>query len=391
VDIFADSYNNNKYFAVKYFLESATSLRDAAWAVAVGQSIGNPSIRSRFETDSMINDHCCKIIADEKRLSSLKAGEVVVVFPMANWNQEDDGVSQMLCHVMGGQLDIDIITKCHVLDISFPTGFRWHKPKYGISGIRNYTGAFGKPILGGIVKPKTGLSPVQHLDVIKALVDGGVNFIKEDEILGSPGICPFDKRVPMIASYLDGKKVIFAACVNGDPSAVMQRVKFAASEGLSAVHVNFWCGMGIYKDIRAMDLPIFLFFQKSGDKVLSNRLHDYHIRWNVICKLAGMMGVDFIHAGMWGGYMSEDESELRTVMELLRSMDVMPSLSCGMHPGLVGAATKRFGTDYMANVGGAIHGHPGGILDGTAAMRQAIDGTNGPEFMKAIEKWGLVV
>jgi ribulose 1,5-bisphosphate carboxylase large subunit-like protein len=103
-----------------------------------------------------------------------------------------------------------------------------------------------------------------------------------------------------------------------------------------------------------------------------------------------MMGVDFIHAGMWGGYMSEDESELKTIMELLRDMGVMPSLSCGMHPGLVEAVTKRFGADYMANVGGAIHGHPDGIAAGTAAMRQAIDGIPGPEFKRAIEEWGRV-
>jgi ribulose-bisphosphate carboxylase large chain len=390
VDIFAQSYDKGKYFAVKYFLESATSLRDAAWAVAVGQSIGNPNVRSRIETDSMIDNHCCKIMADEECLSSRKAGEVVIAFPMANWNYRDDGVSQMLCHVMGGQLDIDAITKCHVLDISFPADFSWHKPRYGVAGIREYTGVFGRPILGGIVKPKTGLDPDAHLDVIKKLVDGGVNFIKEDEILGSPGVCPFDKRVPKIARYLDGKKVIFAACVNGDPSVVMERVRFASAEGLSAVHVNFWCGMGIYKDIRGMGLPVFLFFQKSGDKILSNKAHAYHVRWGVICKLAGMMGVDFIHAGMWGGYMSEDESELRVVMEQLRGMGVMSSLSCGMHPGLVGAVTRRFGPDYMANVGGAIHGHPDGIVAGAAAMRQAIDGMPGPEFTRAIEEWGLV-
>jgi ribulose 1,5-bisphosphate carboxylase large subunit-like protein len=62
-----------------------------------------------------------------------------------------------------------------------------------------------------------------------------------------------------------------------------------------------------------------------------------------------------------------------------------------MHPGLIQAINRRFGVDYMANVGGAIHGHPDGTRAGVLAMLQAIDGTCGPEYARAIEKWGIVV
>jgi ribulose-bisphosphate carboxylase large chain len=135
---------------------------------------------------------------------------------------------------------------------------------------------------------------------------------------------------------------------------------------------------------------LFIHFQKSGDKILTNKRHDYHISWNVICELAGMMGVDFIHAGMWGGYMNDDETQLSKTLAILRKRGVMPALSCGMHPGLIEAINSRFGVDYMANVGGAIHGHPGGSLSGSMAMRQAIDGEHRQEYEQAIKKWGFV-
>ena len=118
--------------------------------------------------------------------------------------------------------------------------------------------------------------------------------------------------------------------------------------------------------------------------------HDYHISWDVICDLAGLMGVDFIHAGMWGGYMSDNEDELRQTLNTLHVREVMPALSCGMHPGLVEAINHRFGTDYMANVGGALHGHPGGSKSGALAMRQSIDRDYGEEYEVAIKKWGLI-
>ena len=44
-------------------------------------------------------------------------------------------------------------------------------PKFGIDGIREYTKVFDKPLLGSIIKPKTGISPQVLLEMVKELVD----------------------------------------------------------------------------------------------------------------------------------------------------------------------------------------------------------------------------
>jgi len=93
---------------------------------------------------------------------------------------------------------------------------------------------------------------------------------------------------------------------------------------------------------------------------------------------------------MWGGYSHYEEDDLNNVLDILYGHNVMPSLSCGMHPGLIEAINNKFGIDYMANCGGAIHGHPGGTLDGVKAMRQSIDGDFKEEYFQAIKKWGKV-
>jgi ribulose 1,5-bisphosphate carboxylase large subunit-like protein len=61
-----------------------------------------------------------------------------------------------------------------------------------------------------------------------------------------------------------------------------------------------------------------------------------------------------------------------------------------MHPGLVDRVTEIAGIDYLANAGGAVHGHPGGTVAGARAMRQAVDKAYGPEYEQAIAKWGKV-
>jgi len=388
-----DEIDTSKYILCRYFLSSKTSLRDAAWSLSIGQSVGNPNVRNHWETDELFENHSCFVIGDEEDLKLKKEGKVTIAFPIANTDFETDGVSHLLCQFMGGQMDIDIVTKCHLLNVVFPKHIEekyFMKPRFGISGIRDFTNTHNKPLFGGIVKPKIGVSSDTLLEMVKEMVEGGINFIKEDEIMSNPACCPIEERVPKIMNYLKGKNVVYAVCINSDPLHVIDRVKRVYELGANAIHINFWSGIGVYKSIRELDLPIFIHFQKSGDKVLTNKSHDYHISWDVICDLAGLMGVDFIHAGMWGGYMSDNEDELSHTLSVLHNRGVMPALSCGMHAGLIEAINERFGIDYMANVGGAIHGHPLGSKAGARAIRQSIDKTHGEEYRLAIEKWGIL-
>jgi ribulose-bisphosphate carboxylase large chain len=400
--IFCNNINTNEYVIATYFLESKTTLEKAAWELAIGQSVGNPNVRNEWETDDLFIKYSCKIMHNKDELQN-NSGVVKIAFPTINTNWEEDGISHLLCQLMGGQMDIENIIKCHLLKLDFPEELKrlfFKKPKFGIDGIRKYTDTFDKPLLGGIVKPKTGINPETLLKMVKQMVEGGVNFIKEDEILSNPSFCTIKERVPLIMNYLNQhvkngfKPVIYAVCINADSPYLLDRVKQVYDLGGNGVHINFWCGMGSYLSIRKLtdtfEREFFIHFQKSGDKILTNVNHDYHIDWKVICQIAGLSGVDFIHAGMWGGYMSDDEKELKKIMDILHEHNVVPALSCGMHPGIVNAVVKRFGNNFMANCGGAIHGHPGGTIKGALAMKQSIDKTYGYEYNQAIEKWGLV-
>jgi ribulose-bisphosphate carboxylase large chain len=381
------------FFKVRYFLRSTVSLFDAAENVAIGQSVGNPKVRNGWETPELWEKAGCRIEGDTNWMKTVKEGEVTIAFPCVNIDFVGDGVSQLLCQTMGGQLDIDTIRDCHLLDLELPEEVEkkyFLGPKYGIEGIRKFTGATDKPLLGGIVKPKVGLNSATLLEVVKQLVEGGVNFIKEDEIMANPSSCPLEERVPLICNYLKGKNVVYCFCINGDADVVLERAKYVAAQGGNGIHVNFWSGLGIYKRLRELDLPLFIHYQKSGITILTDKRNPFHVEWTVVCKLAGLCGVDFIHAGMIGGYSDNGKNEMLEVLKVLHKYRVMPALSCGMHPGLVEAIRSEIGIDWMANCGGAIHGHPQGTLAGARAMRQSIDRTGGAEYDSALTKWALV-
>jgi ribulose-bisphosphate carboxylase large chain len=388
-------FESEKYFIVTYYLKGRTSLREASWNLAIGQSIGNPNNRSVWETDEMFEKHSCLILADEKELTSTNEGIVKIAFPLENLNLEEDGVSQIICHIAGGQVDILEIEKCHVLDIQLPEAIEssfTKKPAYGIDGFRKLTNVYDKPFLGGIIKPKVGMSPDVLLEAVKEMVYGGVNFIKEDELLGNPNHCPLKKRVPLISNWLykNAPNVIYTFCINGDSPYALQRAQFVNQEGGNGIHINVWSGMGVYRAIRQQNPNLWIHFQKSGDKFFTDRRAPFHIYWPLICKIAGWSGVDSIHAGMIGGYMNQDDDEIKDALKVLWNYNIVPALSCGMHPGLVEHVNDKLQSyDWMANVGGAIHGHPMGTLSGGLAMRQAIDGNlDMPEYQAAIKKWG---
>lgn len=386
--------DSNKYYIATYEMSSSKSLKDAAWNLAIGQSVGNPNVRNEWETDDLFENHSCIIVGDEKLLESQTDGVVSIAFPVANNDWETDGISHMLCQLMGGHVDIDIITKCRLIKLELPETVTKHflGPKFGLTGFREFTGQYDKPLFGSIVKPKTGISPQILLEMVKQMVDGGVDFIKEDEIMSNPACAPLEQRVDIIANYLakQSRKVVFCHTINCDPHVVVDRVKRVHELGGNGVHINVFSGYGVYNSIRKLDLPIFMHFQSSGAKVTTDVHHRFSISWPVICQLATLMGVDTIQTGMVGGYSNDDPAEVLECLKILRAGNTAPALSCGFHPGLVEKVTSLVGNDYLANAGGAVHGHPGGTVAGAAAMRQAIDKTFGQEYDTAIEKWGYV-
>src|SRR3954468_17649624 len=139
IDIFRPEYDEsimNDYYVVTYYMESRTTLKDAAWNLAIGQSVGNPNNRSEFETDELFRDHSCLILANPDELNEIQSGYVNIAFPEKNINFEEDGISSLLVQIMGGQCDIDIVHKCVVKDIKLTVAMEQCllRPYFGLTG-----------------------------------------------------------------------------------------------------------------------------------------------------------------------------------------------------------------------------------------------------------------
>jgi ribulose 1,5-bisphosphate carboxylase large subunit-like protein len=117
--VFTEDINKDENIIATYFLESKTTIEQASWELAIGQSVGNPNVRNNWETDDLFINYSCKVITPKNELQT-KEGYVKIAFPVVNTDWNEDGISHLLCQLMGGQMDIDNINKCHLLKLDFP-------------------------------------------------------------------------------------------------------------------------------------------------------------------------------------------------------------------------------------------------------------------------------
>ena len=64
-----------------------------------------------------------------------------------------------------------------------------------IEGLRKLTGVESDPLVLNMIKPCTGITPEAGARIFYDTALGGLDFIKDDELLGNPSFCPVAERV----------------------------------------------------------------------------------------------------------------------------------------------------------------------------------------------------
>ena len=333
------------HYRVTYEIES-DDIPLAAHNIAIGQSIGNPNVRSEIEMADNIKEM-------EAIVEKIEGNKVIIAFPLKAWDWPN--ISQLLCTIQGGQSDIELVHRCRVIDIE---GLDYmNQPVLGMKAMKERCDATDRPLFGSIVKPKSGLTELQLIKIVEQMVDGGTDFIKEDEIMANNSYLPLQKRVDIISEMLDKKNsnVVYSYCVNADPLELIENLDIVKQGGGDCVHINFWSGLGAYTTSNQKGL--ITHYQRSGIRILTDPDNRFSVSWPVVVKLGIMAGIDTMHIGMLGGYYREGESEEETLeaLSLCQKYDRVAALSCGMNPDFAREIRGNIGNNWMANIGGWLH------------------------------------
>jgi ribulose-bisphosphate carboxylase large chain len=246
-------------------------------------------------------------------------------------------------------------------------------PQFGIVGCRKLTGVYDEPLIGTIIKPSVGLSPEVTADMVKSLVEAGIDFIKDDELMTSPPYSTLENRVSAVMAVINdhaertGKKVMYAFNVSDDDLDIMLHnhdVVLAAGGTCIMASVNYVGVAAMVKLRQHSQLPIHGHRNGWG---LMTRCEYLGWDYRAYQKLWRLVGVDQLHVnGIQNKFWESDDSVVRSIKALHTPIfheddRILPVVSSGQWGGQAPEQYRRTQTvDVLYQAGGGIMGHPGG-------------------------------
>ena len=306
---------------------------------------------------------------------------IQIAYPAVNFGND---LPLLITSLLGN--DASTSAQVKLLDIEFPEEFvkKFHGPRYGSDGIREFSGVADRPLLLNMIKPCTGLSPSEGAKIFHEVALGGVDFIKDDELLGNPTYSRPQERVREYKKAAEnvfemtGHCVKYFVNVTSGAGEILENVKRVEEACADGIMVNFAAvGYSILKLVAENTrLPILGHAAGSG-MVYEGTLNGMASPL-AVGKLARLAGADIVMVNTpYGGYPLLYQKYMQTLAQLLLPYydlkPSMPSIGGGVHPGMVEKYIREAGRDIVLAAGGAVQGHPGGAGAGARAMRQAID------------------
>jgi 2,3-diketo-5-methylthiopentyl-1-phosphate enolase len=416
---YAEELAGKAYVIATYYLETDpdVDIVSRAASFAVGQSVGTwtpvPGI-----TREMLARHMARIVAiydvpPVELVPDLPTGKraffVQIAFPEANFGPQ----FPMLFTTLLGN-DVSTAAQLKLVDLhlspSFAAGFGG--PKFGIAGLREHLGIPERPILLNMIKPCTGFGPEVGAAFFAESARGGVDVIKDDELLGNSS---FSAMLDRVTAYCraagqvyeeTGHRTVYCPNITDRPEKIVENARRAQELGAGMVMINgIGAGLGVIQAVaeeREVTIPILAHYAGTGMLVENPRAGISSPL--LLGKLNRLAGADVAMFGsVYSTYPLLREKYLRTAqfqtMPLYDLKPTMPSVGGGIHPASAARIIEDLGFDVMLAVGGAIQGHPGGPAAGGRAMRQAMDAIvegialaekakEHPELQMALELWG---
>jgi ribulose-bisphosphate carboxylase large chain len=382
----------------RYWLETPDDPRRAAEVIAGEQSSGTflalanetPALKTRSGA-RVERLEVLETVAEPSLPGRYKAGARFTRCVLElSWPLENLGPSlpNLMATVAGNLFELQCVSGLRLTGLSLPPAFAAANPgpAFGIEGTRRLAGVARGPLIGTIIKPSVGLDAAQTATEVRHLIDGGIDFIKDDELQADGGFCPFDDRVRAVMREVNdgaqrlGRKVMVAFNLTGELDEMKRRHDLVLALGGTCVmaSLNSIGLVGLRELRRHAALPIHAHRNGWGYLNRHPALGWDYAPWQQLWRLAG---ADHLHVNGLGNKFSEpDDSVIASARAVLAPlwdaapMVAMPVFSSGQ-TGLVAAATHAAlgSTDLIFAAGGGIFGHPGGVAAGVTALRQAWD------------------
>lgn len=405
-----------------YLIETPLPVEKAAAVLAGEQSSGTfvavpgetAELKERFA--ARVESITPREIVSEPSLPGCRSGsgkfqraDIVISWPVENFGYN---LPALVSTIHGNLYELSQFSGLKLMDFELPDSFAQHfrGPKFGIAGCRKLTGVENRPLIGTIIKPSVGLTPQQTAELVKTLVEAGIDFIKDDELMADPPHSPFNQRLDavmrVINAYADrtGKKVMYAFNISDELDAMHRHYEKIVHSGGTCALISL-NSVGLVGAKKICDIGALAIHGHRNGWGALNRHPGLGIEFPAYQKWWRMAGVDQIHVnGIANKFWETDDSVTRSIASCLKpflgGMTILPVVSSGQWGGQAPETFRRTQTvDLLYLAGGGILAHPDGPAAGVRSLRKwweaAVDGltveqaaAKYPELKLSVEKFG---
>jgi len=309
-----------------------------------------------------------------------RRARVVLSFPLENMGPS---LPNLLSTVAGNLYELREFSGLRLMDLDLPQAFAeaYPGPQFGIEGTRRLAGVRNRPVIGTIVKPSVGLSPVETARVVQTLGEAGLDFVKDDELMANPPHSPLSRRVEAVMRVVNelaertGKQLMYAFNITDEIENMLRHHDTVLKAGGTCVMVSVnSVGLPSVAHLRRhCQLPIH--GHRNGWGALT-RCPFLGIELTAYQKLWRLAGVDHLHTnGLRNKFWEPDASVIQSARACLKPFlggyQIMPVLSSAQWAGQAPDTFRELeSVDLMYVCGGGIIGHPGGIRAGVTSVLQ---------------------
>lgn len=379
------------YALAVYFIQlpQGVNVVEKAEKMAVGQTVGTwvdvPGITARMQSGHM--GRVVNIMEAPPYELVTQAGEMMrsyfiqIAYPVINFGSQ---FPMMLTTLLGN--DASTSSQVKLVDLQLPEAFvdKFRGPAYGTAGLREMVSVTDRPLLLNMIKPCTGFSPREGARIFYETALGGVDFIKDDELLGNPDFCRAADRVreynaaAKAAYEKTGKETVYICNITDSSENIEDTLKEVLEAGAKAVMMCFTAvGYSTFRHIAGLaGVPVLGHCAAAG--TCSEGINSGLGSHLSVGKFPRMAGADMVMMNTpYGGYpmtyLQYQKAAMNLVLPCYHLRPSMPVCGGGVHPGMVKRFIDDFGCDIILAAGGAVQGHPMGAASGIRAMYQAIE------------------
>lgn len=374
---------DENYIIASYLVYGASyeNILKKAGNFAVGQTIGT-WVEVPGVSTGMVERYQGRVVSLE---AVRGAGEETVffmrlAFPLENFA----GSFTMLLTALAGN-DVSTAMQTKLVDLELcGKAAAVAGPKQGMNELRALTGVFDRPLVLNMIKPCTGFTPQEGAKLFYEAARGGVDLIKDDELLGSPAYNPAPQRVEAYAKAAEsacgqtGKRAVYLPNISGAPKQMRANAKAVLEAGAKACLVNFvFGGLDSLAELCAeFGEKLFIMAHYAGVGVMNWERGGIAnpVFLGLLPRLAGAHAVMTMHpdradpAAMYDFYKTVQAQRL----PLGAIRPVVTTVGGGVTPANQAAVQSELGRDCVIGIGGAIQGHPMGTAAGARAAVAAV-------------------